>query len=189
MNAARLVIVCSLAFGGCPLFGGAAGDPCDVDRFACEDGEFALDPSCTLDGALEVALGQGVEAYAPLHTSESPVVHTGPQGGQHLALGVRVANPELSRYDRVRVTFALYPEDACAPADEPPMPCAGATLGSRVAVPGSHLPLTVEDGAIEEYGMILVLAGAWQQPLVLDAFVEDPCGRTGRAQHRFVGVE
>jgi hypothetical protein len=171
---------------GCPLFGSAAGGPCDDDRFECDDGEFALDPECTLDETLAVAIGQGTDAYSPLFEGESPVVYYGPQGGQHVILGVRVANPALERYDRVRVTFAIHPADAC-PEDEPS--CMGTAIAQREAVPGSVEPLATEDGAIEEYGMVVVLAGLWEQALVIDVLVEDPCGQSGRAQHRFVGVE
>lgn len=102
---------------GCPT----PHNPCANDAFGCQDddGEFALDPECTLDGELTVVAGWGLDEF---HTFESrPVVHDGFQGGQHLFLGVRVPDDEITEWGSFLVqlrTFATVPRDSCDAAVE-----------------------------------------------------------------------
>src|SRR5262245_4279217 len=101
LRAGSLVAVLSQV-SACFLFGNGGGGagPSGVEM----GGEFELDPSCMLDGTLEVELGDGSNGFTPLADGESPVTHHGPQGGTHMWIGVRIGNLALDRYDVVRVT-------------------------------------------------------------------------------------
>lgn len=186
--ALALVWLCS----GCFLFGrGPDGDPCDDDRFGCEgDGSgFEIDPTCELEGELMVMVGAGEDGFEPLSEGESPPVIWGSQGGQHTVLGVRVENPALDRYDRLRVELGLFNASQCpAPEDDALIePCAGDPPGgARVLVLGRDMPLQeTEEGWVEEHGMVMFFDAVGEADVVIQAIADDPCGRQGVARHRF----
>lgn len=187
MHRARVVVIAlCLAVGpvGCHDCDGGS-DPCELDLLGCEDDldVFAIDPSCGLEGDLEVVLGDGDGAFMALGDGESPEVHWGMQGGQHIFGAVRVLNPDLERYDMLRVTFGVSwgSLDAGSRTHE----LQWESLGSRTVVLGAKQPLVAgPDGAVEETGILVVLDW-WPEGEVraIDLLVEDPCGRTGTAHH------
>jgi hypothetical protein len=146
-----------------------------------------VDGTCELSDELVVELGQGERAFEPLPDGVLPEIHHGAQGGQHVFLGVRVANAALARYEELRVEFQFFaPEDCPAPEDDDLLQrCTGQSLGGRDVVLGEVVPLAVTDtGAVEEFG-IVVYADGLPPGGVIEASVEDPCGQTGIARHRF----
>ncbi len=177
-----------LGASGCFLFDDPDGeDPCDADRFGCADGQLDIDPSCELEGELVVAVGSGEGAFEPLAAGEQPPVFTGPQGGQHTLLGVRVENAALDRYDELQVELGIFSAAQCpAPeADDLQTPCTGdPPAGTRTVVLGDQVPLAVTDaGIVEEHDIVVFVAGLDQPDMVLQAIVVDPCGRHGIARH------
>lgn len=186
---ARVAACLVLALGsGCLLANcGGTQDPCADDRFNCEDDDsgFQLDPSCQLDGDLVVRVGSGEEGFEPLERGQHPPIISGSQGGQHTILGVRVENPALDRYDLLRVELGMFPASQCPTgAAGEPLECEGDPPGgSRSIVLGEMTELEpTPEGWVEEHGMVLFLDLSTSE-LVIQAIVEDPCGRRGIAQH------
>jgi hypothetical protein len=182
---ARFALLAMLSqLAACPFFfgNGGGGGPSGVEM----GGEFALDPSCVLDGSLDVELGDGSDGFRELADGESPVVHHGPQGGTHMWLGVRIGNLALDRYDEVRVTTGMFDPSQCehegAPCDAP----AEWHTGQWVLGDDEHLD-PIDEHTIEQDQLTAVF-DIHGQELVLQAWVEDPCGQVGLAQHRFVAA-
>jgi hypothetical protein len=166
---------------GCGLFGSeGGGGPSGVDM----GGDFELDPSCMLDGTLEVELGDGTDGFMSLADGESPVLHHGPQGGTHMWLGVRVGNLALDRYDIARVTTGMFDPAQCESPGEPCEEPAAWHTGQWVL--GDVEPLNAIDEHTIEQDQLTALLEIDSEELVLQARVEDPCGQVGLAQHRFV---
>lgn len=175
-----------------PLGGGLCvpdgPSPCQQDRLGCEDPE---DPdfylaSCPAEvtGPLQVELGtgeMGFEAFAP---GAGPIVHFGPQGGQHVFLGVRVKNPRLDLSEKLKVRFYLGQGPDCAPPMEGSDPSCAMRLGGRTLYLGAPgFPPNVNGmGQVEEFGLIVfVEVPSASVPRLVSVTVEDPCRRTGSA--------
>lgn len=182
-----LTMLCLLATSAaCPfLFGDGddGSDPCDADPAGCGPGdEFMLDPSCTLEGDLQVELGQGEHDYTPLAPGEAPELHHGPQGGSHVWLGVRVAN-HARDYPSLEIQLELlYSASACD------TDCEWLTAEERTVVVGEdQLELTPDGGA--QVAGITVFADGWGESSsgALRATVRDPCGREGMLLHENSG--
>lgn len=119
---------------------------------------------------LSVELGQGLDTFAPLHAGSAPVPELGPQGGQHLWLGVRLDEPAPGP-----VTIELRADDrACSDC-------------GWVEVGGFARDLDdprIGDGPAEWAGLMLVVARwAADRERRLTAVATDQCDRTGAAEH------
>lgn len=170
---------------GCLGCGSGFESPCTDARYGCGDETeaFALDPTCALEGDLEVTLGHGESSFTELKDGEWPKIYHGSQGGTHAYLGVRVGNVALDQYDRLKVKFSFSVEHE--------EPCKEGYLGettdeghcrwvdaSRELVLGHTLPLSVVDGVVEEFGLI-VFVDDYAHKQLGTVEVTDPCGRTG----------
>jgi hypothetical protein len=157
--------------------------PCDEDPLGCSAGEeFVPAGECDLEGPLEVSLGTGVDDFSPLATGQEPTVHHGPQGGDHLCLGLRVEHPTLD-YPQLSVVMDAEVEDAARCDGDPSCdPWVGSA--HRELVLGPELPLDAEDN-VEETGLILILS-IWPSDIERRVRVEvvDPCGRSAFVDHR-----
>jgi len=164
--------------------GPACGDPCDQDPFHCGSGdEFALAPSCELTGSLAVVFGEGTADLEPFIDGMEPLVHTGPQGGHHLCLGLRVDDPALD-YPQLKLVFdaELNDPERCADSDDPACD-PWINSAHRELVLGPDLPL--DDALdVEQTGIILILS-IWPDDLErrVSLDVVDPCGREGLVEH------
>lgn len=157
--------------------------PCDDDALGCGAGEeFVVADDCELEGPLEVSLGSGVDDFTPLQVGEEPTVHHGPQGGDHLCLGLRVEHPSLD-YPQVSVVMDAELEDPDRCGDDPDCdPWIGSA--HRELVLGPELSLDAQDN-LEQTGLILILS-IWPPDLERRVVVQvlDPCGRVGVVDHR-----
>ncbi|HET6582046.1 MAG TPA: hypothetical protein VFG69_01340 [Nannocystaceae bacterium] len=176
----RATLVAALSqLAACPgWFGGGDDGPGGVEM----GGDFEVDPSCMLDDALVVELGDGTDGFAMLADGDGPTLHFGPQGGTHMWLGVRVGNLALDRYDVVRLTVGIFDPSQCeseAPCDGPPR-----LMGEWVL--GEVEPLDPVDEHTIEQDQLTFIVDIEGEDVVLQARVEDPCGQTGLTQRRFV---
>src|SRR5262245_44907839 len=104
-----------------------APSPCELDRLGCEDPEPLDDfylASCPSDvsGALEVEVGSGETSFAGFATGQGPLVHFGPQGGQHVFMGFRVANARLDVSPLLKLRFYLGQGEGCVPPGDGSVP-------------------------------------------------------------------
>ncbi len=182
LRSASLVVALT-QLAACPAWfgGGSAEGPGGVEM----GGEFALDPSCMLDDALAVELGDGTEGFTPLADGEGPMLHFGPQGGSHFWLGLRVGNLVLDRYDLVRVTTGIFDPTQCESSDAP---CVGPPAWhSGEWVLGDVIPLDpIDEHTIEQDQLTAVVDGIEGEEVVVQVRVEDPCGQIGLDERRFV---
>ncbi len=149
-------------------------DPPRPDCPDCEQ-QFELDPACELPGELTVAIGEGANAFGDLAEGQAPEYYLGPQGGGHHYFAVRVGNVEADRYDMIELVLDGYFAEEC-PEDQ-----ADCAEGYRRRMVLSDPHWRVEDGVVEEHGILMQLEGE----SVLQVVARDPCGREGRAQHRW----
>lgn len=158
---------------------GPEGDLPEGDCASCYgDAEFELDPTCELEGTLTVEVGDGFEEFVPLDDGQAPAIYSGPQGGRHHFVAVRVGNVALERYDRLELELDAYFPGECPDDGEP----CEATSWSQTLVLGGDPEWRVVDGSVEEYGIAVQMDG---EDVVVQARVLDPCGREGWAQHRW----
>lgn len=162
-----------------PLPPGPEGDLPEEDCASCwSDAEFELDPTCELEGTLTVEVGDGWDEFLPLADGEAPELYSGPQGGRHHYVAVRVGNVELGRYDRVELEIDAYFPGECPDDGEP---CGPGSLSQTLVLGGSPA-WRVVDGQVEEYGIAVPMNG---EDVVVQIRALDPCGREGWAQHRW----
>ncbi|MCX4245384.1 hypothetical protein [Paraliomyxa miuraensis] len=140
--------------------------------------DFELDPTCELPGTLSVEIGDGASEFLPLADGESPEVYSGPQGGRHHYVAVRVGNADSGRYDRLELQVDAYLPGECPDDGEP----CGAGSYSQTLVLGGSPPWRVVDGRVEEYGIPVFMGG---EDVVVQVQALDPCGREGWAQQRW----
>lgn len=167
-------------------------NPCDQDRFGCNDpGEGLFDylPSCPALEPLEVELGVGEAGFIPLAEGKPAPIYRGPQGGQHTFFALRVKNPRLDLYSQLRVHLWLAQGSDCdAPAEptgEPPETCS--ELGMRDLVLGtSDARLSTNSGVVEESKLLVFVSSPTSaQKTLMAVEVEDPCRRFAGAYHTF----
>lgn len=177
-KSAKPVLPLIVALVACPGLDGpdpVSGPPCEDDVNGCGDGStFVEDPTCELMGELELELGQGQNLYSSLGPGEMPEIYSGPQGGRHVWLGVRVKNPDLERPSlEINITLSGC-ESGC---DDPE---AWWLDNSRELVIGSQTITSTEEGWFEEEGMLVTLA-IWDLAAHrrVEMVVTDPCGRQG----------
>ncbi|MFT7580183.1 MAG: hypothetical protein ACI9MR_001850 [Myxococcota bacterium] len=185
--------VATIGFGGvCPQDPGPS--PCAGDRLGCQGDptDFTYLTQCELTGDLQVEAGFGEQSYSPLAGESGPEIFFGFQGGQHTYLAFRVTNAALDRYDQLRITVWMAQGESCV-AGEPnatiPTSCSR-ELGLRQIVIGgadSTLLTNPDDGAVEEYGVVLILSSPIAgEKTVVSVEIEDPCGRTGSASFDYI---
>jgi hypothetical protein len=163
---------CLLALG-CPSPSAPTGVP--------QGGAFQHDPSCTLDDALTITLGDGTDGFAELSPGLGPVMHHGPQGGTHSFIGVRIGGLALDRYDVVLLELAVFASGQCG---APGVPCRDFPMyGKGTWVLGDETPLDPVDEHTIEQDQLVMSPG--DGAVVLQAQAEDPCGQVGLAQHPF----
>jgi len=160
-------------------------DPCDDDPLGCEEGgQLTVDPDCKLTGDLRVHLGQGAEALDLFASGDQAAIYWGPQGGNHLALGVQLDNPAVD-YPGVEISFSA--RVASCELDDPD--CDWEQLGYRTVTLTKRKHLKLEGGVLKATGYLVVLDHhpAWQESgddwtrLIITAAVRDRCGRSGEA--------
>lgn len=177
----------ALLAAGCPT----VDNPCDSDRFGCENSTegFAVDPACTLTGELQVELGQGETAYEALPAGQMPRLYHGTQGGVHVFMGLRVLNAALDHYDKLKTRFAFYLVKPCGIHDggvplDPEKTADDDSCRflqrSRNLILGTQQPIrTTGDGTVEEFGILIRTSEDASYPRQLELQVDDPCGRRG----------
>ena len=167
----------TLALTGCPSGPDPDPDP-DSPPPMVDDGEqLARDPACTLTGdlALELVEGNGAFDFKPLTPGEGPAVHSGPQGGTHLELGVRVANP-ASEFPGLWVKFYAESRECGV------VGCGSFILrgqyGSVMRDAERFLP---QEGGATVVSGIIVFVNAWPEGAHrrITVWAADRCGRTG----------
>lgn len=170
--------------------------PCELDRLGCDDEDPDADDfylaSCPADvsGPLEVELGSGEAAFAPFATGEGPVINYGPQGGQHVFMGLRVTNARVDVSPSLRISYYLGQGAGCAPPADAgtnaplALPSCAVTLGKRdlrLGEVGYELR-TNAAGDVEEYGLVVFVdIPDPALPGVVAVSVEDQCRRGGAA--------
>lgn len=163
----------------CWFLAGACGPPCDRDALQCGDGgAFTFAPDCSLDGELDVALGQGETSFEPLAPEEEPTVHEGSQGGRHMFLAIQVANasPDYSLL-KVELGAGINDPDHCDQPDCDPW----VSTAQRELVLDLPAP---EDGLVTQAGLLLVLSlwpEDYERRVELD--IVDQCRREGTVEH------
>ncbi len=174
------------------LFGMTCGpsdpDPCELDRLGCEpteDPDFYL-ASCPAEvtGPLEVQVGTGESDFTAFAEGAGPVVHYGPQGGQHVFLGLRVNNARLDLSPKLKVTFYVGQGADCAPPADGEEAACTVRLGTRTLILGApgFEPNVNTEGDVEESGLVVfVEAPSREVPSLVGVTVEDPCRRKGSA--------
>lgn len=169
-------------------------DPCELDRLGCEDpgpsdpaGFYLESCPAEIEGALEVVAGSGEIAFESFAEGAGPIVHFGPQGGQHVFMGFRVDNARVDVSPRLRVSFYLGQGEGCAPPSDPAstaIPTCAVTLGKRdVVLGGTGFELRHNaEGQVEEYGLVVFVDVPSSDLAGLVAVsVEDQCRRKGAA--------
>jgi hypothetical protein len=156
--------------------GGSEGPPCVDDISGCFDdtSKFMEDPSCELQGELELQLGEGETEFSPLAPGELPELHYGFQGGQHVWMAVQVKNPDLERQQlKIRVS-AEYCNQNCA------VESSWASDNNRELVADETTVTITPEGWIEQTRM-LVTVFDWVDASHrrIEMLVTDPCGRQG----------
>ncbi|MBI5610150.1 MAG: hypothetical protein HY902_14840 [Deltaproteobacteria bacterium] len=159
-------------------------DECVIDpeRCASSDSGWTTYSDCAAKDPLQVELGQGDAAFAPVPAGSLPTEHqaTGAQGGgtSHIFGGVRIANPDPQRR-KFRVEFTACSGDKSLTqfgyptADD----CAG-VLTTRIAVLESSLA-QASDGSLSRGGIQVFLQGPLRW---VRLEVRDPCGRSAKDQ-------
>jgi len=199
-----LLLLATLVLGGCPL---STSDPCELDRYQCDDQEdtWPAEPICDLSGTLELEMGEGHRAFAYLKADLLPALTDGAQGGSHMFLGIRVLNPALDLYEKLLVEFNVFQLEAADSADcdsdyycedceyAPETTVGGSakcrlSIGWRKLALGGALPLrSLEDGTVEEFGFMVFMPPASYvselDMVELRLKVVDPCGREGVVNH------
>lgn len=159
----------------------AAGCPTTAPEGTPQGGAFHHDPSCELDSALTIELGDGTSGFVALAPGQGPVEHFGPQGGNHAFASVRIGGLALDRYDIVLVQLGVFGAEQCPSTTSP---CVGdPSFGLGTWVLGDAIELDpIDEQTIEEDQLRV---GVGTGALVLQAQAEDPCGQVGLAQQAF----
>lgn len=124
---------------------------------------------CSRTDALEVDIGQGEAAFAPLTSGEKLVIHAASGGGQgssvqHVWAALRVRNPEAN-HAKFRAQFQIYDGSS-------------GEFNIRVFVLSKSM-VTAPDGSASRSGLQLFIQAPLRR-ITLD--VTDECGRKGHAE-------
>jgi len=163
--------------------------PCELDRLGCQDPPpddtfYRDDCPESLGTTLEVEVGTGEQTFASFAEGTGPVINYGPQGGQHVFMGVRVDNADLQWSPRLKLAFYLGQGEGCAPpaAGVTDLPTCAVSLGKReLVLGGAGFELETDAaGAVEEYGLVVFVDVPDSAKTGLVAVrVEDQCHRVG----------
>ncbi len=180
-------------------------DPCEDDALGCDDGldDFALDPACELQGALEVEVGTGSgEGFEAFAAAAGPKVHFGDQGGQHIFLSVRVGGVDLDRYEVLKLGIELRGETTpWEVEDDKGCPwrshliddgTCDTLFGERELVLGVKKSMATDTAGRVVADDLLIVLAYWppESELSLTVSALDPCGQEGLVAHSFsVDVE
>ena len=164
--------VLTLALTGCPLNPSEPDEPPIFDTFD----RLERDPACTLTGSLELELveSEGWLMFRAL-PPEGPTVHHGPQGGTHLELGVRVANP-ASEFPGLQMKFTAETQGCGASGCD-----AFELRGQYSTVVREPVQFMSQPDGAQVVSSLLVLVNDFPSNTRRRITVEalDRCGRTG----------
>lgn len=146
--------------------------------------DLVLDPRCAVETPLEFTLFQELPSgeTAPLGPTDTPAVHFGAQGGQHMMIGVGLANP-AETYQGVETSIRV---SSCVEPCVEPQAIGQATV---VNYPGDSRWDVRADGGVDlgPYVTILDYFGDGASSTVtIDVALRDVCDRTGTLQWRGV---
>ncbi|MCR9162616.1 MAG: hypothetical protein ACE37F_03400 [Nannocystaceae bacterium] len=163
-----------LLLTACPLLGGqSGGDPCIDDANACGNGGvLEVDPTCERDDALHLELGEGDGDFSMLVPGAEPELVSGPQGGEHMVLGIGIDNPSPEHLSfEVAVTLSVDDEGESEP------------LAERTVVYDGDL-VQFDAGRAELLNLVIV-PDHWPSDgrRWISVEVTDGCGRTGTVDH------
>lgn len=153
------------------------GPPCEDDVLGCDSNleDFMIDPSCELEGELELVLGQGETTFSPLAPGEVPDINYGFQGGQHIWAALQVHNPATD-YPRLRIDITV---SACSQSDCTSLDAWTIDNTRQLVADAETMTLTPE-GWFEQLRMLVVVeAYAFAGRGKVEVLVTDPCGRQG----------
>jgi hypothetical protein len=168
-----------LLLGGCPFLfpNDPSGPPCEDDLLGCNDNTetFEIDPECTLEGDLELVLGEGVEEFEALEPDQVPMINYGTQGGQHIWAALQVRNPSLDHpMLKVGITVSTCSASDCSD------PSSWTIDNTRELVAGQADVAVTDEGWFEVLRMLVtVQAYAFESRGRVEVLVTDQCGRQG----------
>ncbi|MFV8752042.1 hypothetical protein ACNOYE_15965 [Nannocystaceae bacterium ST9] len=156
---------------------GSGGPPCEDDVLGCEGNldEFQLDPSCTLEGELELVLGQGETSFEAIAPGMVPNVNYGFQGGQHIWAALQVHNGATD-YPQLKIDITV---STCS-AGDCSSPSAWTIDNTRELVADQDTMTITDEGWFEQLRMLVTVDayGSGSRGRV-EMLVTDPCGRQG----------
>lgn len=170
------------ALTGCPFpwfsnDDGPGGPPCEDDVLGCESNsdKFEIDPTCTLDGELELVLGQGETEFEPLGPGMVPTINYGVQGGQHIWTALQVHNPALD-YPLLKIDITVstcYASNCSSPSSW--------TVDNTRELVTDQTTMTVTDEGWFEQLRMLVLVSTYGSGTTgrVELLVTDACARQG----------
>ncbi len=106
-----ILLLTTIALGGC---GSSSATGQEGDAGTSEREPFSVDPTCQSTEAMNMEVGEGLlpEDFDPIVEGDSPILYHGPQGGTHLLLAARVANPPPD-YPGLLVDFLAEVGNGC----------------------------------------------------------------------------
>jgi hypothetical protein len=171
MRSGPFVLALALPLGSC-----MAGDERSSGEEAAseETSGFMEDPTCMLQGDLELELGQGEKEFSALAPGELPELFWGLQGGQHMWMAIRVKNPDLEDQQLAITIDVEYCNSNCE--DE-----SNWTVDNHRELLADETTLAITpEGWFEQCRMLVTVFGyvdaAYQR---VEMTVTDPCGRQG----------
>lgn len=157
----------------------SSGPPCQDDVLGCEDNteKFEFDPACTLEGELELVLGQGESEFDPIGPGEVHDITYGFQGGQHIWTAVQIHNPALDHpMLKVDITVSTCSASDCSDPNN------WIIDNTRELVPDETTMTVTDEGWFEQLRMLVTVEGYSPGSLGrVEMLVTDPCGRQGYA--------
>lgn len=149
--------------------------PCEDDVLQCEEGEvLEVDANCEAEGPLTIEVLE-MDTRAPVPERAWPSVHTGPQGGVHFNLALRVTGLEP---DHVALSLRVDARE-CEDAE-----CGSTTaLGHRMLNADADL-LEVEGDAFVLPDIVVMLERAPDADGRLSLEATDACGQHALVQRR-----
>ncbi|MEM6990577.1 MAG: hypothetical protein AAF721_08775 [Myxococcota bacterium] len=195
-----LIACLALAGAGCvPFFGHNPDDGgptrCEQDRYECQDIQDVPAAACQGEAAegedLVVEIGTGMSDYDALGSGEPLTTYAGGGGFQgpgveHAGVALRISGASLSDYDVLGARISVFESAVCMTMDDGSRLCDGVPwIADRSVLLGDGPALNVVEGVIEEFGLTMPIEPLGAGTYVVQAVVEDPCGRVGVAHHDY----